>query len=62
MNVLRRIVDEGWRFSWWQVERDPVLDSIRDHPAVVGMMEKIKADMAMQLAGMPEYTPPSARQ
>ncbi len=62
MNVLRRILDEGWRFGWWQVERDPVLDSIRDHPAVVGMMEKIKADMAMQLAGMPEYTPPSARQ
>ena len=56
LNVMRSQIDNGWRFGWWQVESDPVLASIRQRSEFIAMMDEIKTDMAMQLAGMPEYT------
>ena len=56
---MRREIDSGWRFGWWQVERDPVMDSIRDRPEFQELMGAVRADMASQLAGMPDYLPPS---
>jgi TolB-like protein/Flp pilus assembly protein TadD len=60
LSVMRSEIAKGWRFGWWQVDRDPVLASIRKRPKFADMMDEIKADMAMQLAGMPEYEPASA--
>ncbi len=49
--ALRHAVDERWRVnSWYYLEHDPVLDSIRDEPEFQVMVEEIKADMAAQLA------------
>jgi TolB-like protein/tetratricopeptide (TPR) repeat protein len=59
ISALRGLIDDGWRFGWWLAERDPVLASIRDRPQFVAMLNEIRADMAQQLAGMPEYEPPS---
>ena len=35
---------------WFYLEYDPSLDSIRDEPEFLAMVEEIKADMATQLA------------
>jgi tetratricopeptide (TPR) repeat protein len=48
--ALRQAIDERWRVhSWYYLEHDPVLDSIRDEPEFQRMAEEIKADMAAQL-------------
>jgi hypothetical protein len=47
--ALRRAVDAGWRWEWWQVETDPTLESIRAEPAFVAMLDEVKADVARQL-------------
>jgi hypothetical protein len=47
--ALRRAIDAGWRWDWWQVENDPTLDSISDDPQFVAMIEEVKADLAVQL-------------
>jgi tetratricopeptide (TPR) repeat protein len=47
--ALRRAVDAGWRWEWWQVETDPTLESIRAEPAFVAMIDEVKADVARQL-------------
>jgi tetratricopeptide (TPR) repeat protein len=46
--ALRRAVDGGWRWDWWQVENDPTLASIRREPEFVAMIEEVKADLATQ--------------
>jgi TolB-like protein/Flp pilus assembly protein TadD len=52
--AMRRAVDGGWRLDWWQVENDPTLDSIRDDPAFIAMIEEVKADLARQLTRVHE--------
>ena len=47
--ALRRAVDGGWRWEWWQVETDPTLASIRAEPAFVAIIDEVKADVARQL-------------
>jgi TolB-like protein/DNA-binding winged helix-turn-helix (wHTH) protein/Flp pilus assembly protein TadD len=47
--ALRRAIDAGWRWDWWQVENDPTLDSISDDPQFAAMIEEVKADLAVQL-------------
>ncbi len=58
LNALHEQIAKGWRFGWWQVSRDPVLESIRDRPGFTDMLEDVRADMASQLAAMPDYDPP----
>ena len=60
MSLLRDIADAGWRFGWWQAESDPALASLRERPDFVAIFDEIRADMARQLASMPEYEPPVA--
>jgi TolB-like protein/Flp pilus assembly protein TadD len=52
--AMRRAVDAGWRWDWWQVEIDPTLDSINDDPAFIAMIEEVKADLARQLTRVRE--------
>lgn len=48
--ALRAAIDEGWRASWWYfLNHDPNLDSIREEPEFLSMLDEIKADMAAQL-------------
>lgn len=59
LQELLRAVDNGWRFGWWQVERDPTLTSIRALPEFQAVMHRIREDVATQLANMPEYALPA---
>ena len=47
--AMRRVVDNGWRWDWWQVEKDPTLASISGHPDFIAMMMEVKIDLAVQL-------------
>ena len=50
ISALREAIDEGWRASWWYfLNHDPNLDSIREEPEFLSMLDEIKADMATQL-------------
>jgi tetratricopeptide (TPR) repeat protein len=59
LGAMRSGIDTGWRFGWWQLERDPVLESIHDRPEFKAMLDEIRAEMAAQRASMPDYLPPS---
>jgi TolB-like protein/lipoprotein NlpI len=55
LTALRQAVDEGWRSLWWYyLKLDPNLDSIRDEPEFLGMVDEIAADMASQLQEIEE--------
>ena len=48
--ALTYIIDKGWRAqSWFYLERDPNLDSIRDEPVFQATLKEFKAGMAAQL-------------
>ena len=48
--ALTYIIDKGWRAqSWFYLERDPNLDSIRDEPLFQAALKEFKAEMAAQL-------------
>jgi len=48
--ALTYILDKGWRAqSWFYLERDPNLDSIRDEPLFQAALKEFKAEMAAQL-------------
>lgn len=47
--ALRRVIDDGWRWDWWQIERDPTLTSISAEPEFIAMLAEVKADVAAQL-------------
>jgi hypothetical protein len=48
-------IDAGWRQYWrYELEDDPMLDSIRDEPEFQAMVAEIRADMAVQLARLQE--------
>jgi hypothetical protein len=48
---LRRIIDDGWRFSWrWETEINFNLNGIRQTPEFRSMMDEISEDMAEQRA------------
>ncbi len=47
--ALQQAIDEGWRlFSWFYLEHDPNLDSIRDTPEFDRLYQVIKDDLAVQ--------------
>lgn len=49
LEAFRSTADGGWRFDWWQVERDPALETIRSAPEFAATIDAVKADLAMQL-------------
>jgi TolB-like protein/Tfp pilus assembly protein PilF len=54
--ALRVAIDAGWRQYWrYELEDDPMLDSIRDEPEFQAMVAEIRADMAAQLARLREW-------
>jgi TolB-like protein/Tfp pilus assembly protein PilF len=54
--ALRVAIDAGWRQYWrFELEDDPMLDSIRDEPEFQAMVAEIRADMAAQLARLREW-------
>lgn len=47
--ALRQAIDEGWRIlSWYYLDHDPSLDSIRAHPEFEQLRQEIDADLALQ--------------
>lgn len=66
--ALRRAIDGRYRAFWWaQGEKSPHTLSLHEDPEFVALMQKIKADMALQLARvrdmrasgeMPDIPPP----
>ena len=47
--ALRQAIDEGWRnFSWYFLDHNPNLDSIRDEPEFQRLRQLIREDMAAQ--------------
>ena len=46
---MRIAVDEGWRgLTWYYMDRDPNLESIRDDPVFQELRDLIASDLAMQ--------------
>jgi TolB-like protein/Tfp pilus assembly protein PilF len=49
LDALQRAIDDGWRFlSWFYLEHDLGLDSIRDEPEFQRLYARVKADLAAQ--------------
>ena len=49
LEALRQAVDEGWRiWSWFFLENDPNLDSIRDEPRFQRVYRELRTDLAAQ--------------
>ena len=49
LDALREAVDGGWRlWSWFYLENDPNLNSIRDEPEFQRLYAKLRADLAIQ--------------
>ena len=47
--ALRQAMDEGWQFlTWFYLDNDPNLDSIRDDPEFKRLYAEIKSDLAIQ--------------
>lgn len=47
--ALRQAIDEGWRIlSWYYLDHDPNLDSIRAHPEFEQLRQELNADLALQ--------------
>ncbi len=49
LEALRGAVDEGWRFlTWYFLDRDPCLGSLRERPGFRDIREFVRADLALQ--------------
>ncbi len=46
---LRELVDAGWRYGWWRLEREPIYAPLWGEPEFQALMDEIRADMAIQL-------------
>jgi len=46
---LRKLVDAGWRYRWWLLEREPIYEPLWGEPEFQAIMDEIRADMAIQL-------------
>ena len=47
---LRRLVDAGWRMSWWYVfDHHAAFEHLRNHPEFEALRIKVAADMQKQL-------------
>ncbi len=47
--ALRQAIDQGWRFlSWYQLEHEPNLDSIRDQPEFQRLYAELQTNLAKQ--------------
>ncbi len=47
--ALREAIGEGWRvLSWYYLDHDPNLDSIRDEPEFEKLRQELNADLALQ--------------
>ena len=50
LTALRQAVDEGWRFmTWYYLEQDPSLDSIRGTPEFDRISAELRKDLHRQL-------------
>ena len=49
LGQLRELVDAGWRYRWWLLEREPIYAPLWDEPEFQAIMDEIRADMATQL-------------
>ncbi|TFH46847.1 MAG: tetratricopeptide repeat protein, partial [Lysobacterales bacterium] len=51
LGELQAAIDAGWRDHWWFfLEQDAAFDSLRDEPRYKALMDKIRTDVAKQLA------------
>ena len=58
LTALRQAIDAGWRSEWrYYLEMNPNLDTIRDEPRFITMVEELRADVAAQLARARAMTP-----
>lgn len=49
LDSLRQAIDEGWRFlTWFHLEYDPALDSLRDEPEFQRLYARVRTDLAAQ--------------
>ncbi len=46
---LRKLVDAGWRYRWWLLERDPIYEPLWEEPEFQALMDEIRTEMAAQL-------------
>jgi len=46
---LRELVDAGWRYRWWLLEREPIYEPLWGEPEFQALMDEVRADMATQL-------------
>jgi hypothetical protein len=52
--AMRRAVDIGWRWDWWQVENDPTLASISSEPDLAMQLERVRAmERSGEIGGVP---------
>jgi len=49
LGQLRKLVDAGWRYRWWRLEREPIYAPLWGEPEFQTLMDEIRADMAIQL-------------
>ncbi len=49
LGQLRKLVDAGWRYRWWLLEREPIYEPLWGQPEFQALMDEIRADMATQL-------------
>lgn len=55
IEALRDAIEEGWRFmSWYFLDHDPSLQSIREHPEFKRLHETLRADLEAQAAHVRE--------
>ena len=49
LDALQQAIDEGWRvFTWYYLEHDPNIESIRDEPRFQQIYTELKSDLAEQ--------------
>lgn len=59
LDALEALVGGGWIVSWWwEIERNPVYDPVRDHPRYRAIVERLERHVAAERAlALPRSTP-----
>lgn len=50
LDELEDLIDSGWRYSWWGMDRLPMFDDLRDHPRFRAALEALDEGVARQRA------------